>query len=201
MRNRFRSLTFVACLAGGMAFDPAGRAQDESKPQDEPKQQPDKPKPAAKAYVPICAEDQDPNQPADTLQPDGRPLTGLQQPTIGAPMERHSYWVPGLSYHNLIQSNGQTQGGSNDWSSTSYVAGNLSLLEHWSRSQLTLNASAGGDFSTDSSVGNGGFGQLGATHTMNWQRFQLTLLDQFSYLPQSQFGFAAGTDLAMPGIG
>lgn len=195
MRNRILYLKLAACFAGWLALIPLGMAQDE------PKQDESKPKPAAKAYGPIGVEDQDPNQAPDTLQPDGRPLTGLQQPTIGAPMERHSYWVPGLSYHNLVQSNGQTQGGSNDWSSTSYVSGNLSLLENWSRSRLALNASVGGNFSTDSAVGNGWFGQLGATHTMNWARFQLTLLDQFAYLPQSQFGFGAGTDLAMPGIG
>ena len=27
----------------------------------------------------------------------------------------------------------------------------------------------------------------------NWERWQLTLLDQFAYLPQSQFGFGGGT--------
>jgi hypothetical protein len=77
----------------------------------------------------------------------------------------------------------------------------LSLLENWSRSQLAVNYSGGGSFSTDSSVGNGWFQQVGATQTVTWERVQLTLLDQFAYLPQSQFGFGAGTGLAQPGIG
>jgi hypothetical protein len=42
---------------------------------------------------------------------------------------------------------------------------------------------------------------LGVIQTVNWERVQLTLLDQFAYLPQSQFGFAAGTGLSQPGIG
>jgi hypothetical protein len=116
-------------------------------------------------------------------------------------MERHSYWVPGVSYYNFIQSNDQSQGGGSGWTSSNYLAGNLSLLENWSRSQLAVNYSGGGNFSTDSSVGNGWFQQVGATQTVTWERVQLTLLDQFSYLPQSQFGFGAGTGLAQPGIG
>lgn len=161
----------------------------------------EKPKPAAKTYGPIGGEDQDATQAPDTIQPDNRPLTGIQDPTVGTQMERHSYWVPGVSYYNFLQSNGQTQGGANNWNSTSYIAGNVSLLENWSRSQLAVNYSGGGDFSTDSALGNGWFQQLGATQTFTQERWQLTLLDEFAYLPQAQFGFGVGTGLAMPGIG
>jgi hypothetical protein len=196
MKNR-TSITKSAILAAAwLSVAGAVAAQDPQEAQGE-----NKPKAAARAYGPIGAEDEEQNQTPETLQPDSRPLTGLQQPTVGTPMERHSYWVPGVSYYNFIQSNGQNQGGGSDWSSTSYLSGNLSLLENWSRSQLALNYSGGGNFSTDSSVGNGWFQQLGATHAMTWERLQLTLLDQFAYLPQSQFGFAAGTGLSLPGIG
>jgi len=170
-----------------------GRAQDT--------QTEEKPKPAAKSYGPIGAEEENQNPPPETLQPDGRPLTGFQQPTVGINMERHSYWVPGVSYYNFIDSNGQTQGGGSNWNSTSYLSGNVSLLENWSRSQLSLNASGGGYFSTDSGSGNGGLAQFGAVQTFNRERWQLTFLDQFAYLPESQFGFGAGTGLAAPGIG
>jgi hypothetical protein len=163
----------------------------------------EQPKPAAKTYGPIGAEnqDQDQNQ-QDLLQPDNRPLTGIQQLTIGTPSEQHSYWVPGVSYYNFIQSNGQTQGvGSTGWNSTSYVAGNLSLRQNFSRSELFLNYSGGGDFTSDSAIKNGWFQQLGISNVYSWERWQLTLLDDFSYLPQPQFGFGNGTGLAMPGIG
>jgi len=183
------SSTAWLCLAS------VGLAQD---PQAPPS---DKPKPAARAYGPIGSTDEDQNPPPDTLQPDERPLTGFQQPTVGTPLEKHSYWVPGVSYYNFIQSNGASQGGGNSWNSTSYLAGNASLLENWSRSQLAVNYSGGGNFSSDSSVGNGWFQQLGATQTIHWARVDLTLLDQFAYLPQSQFGFGAGTGLSQPGIG
>jgi len=146
------------------------------------------PKPPAKTYGPLGVDDQqDQNQAPDTYQPDNRPITGFQQPTVGTPMERHSYWVPGVSYYNFIQSNGDIGGGQNSWSSTSYLGGNISLVENWSRSQLMLNYSGGGNFSTDSSIGNGWYQQLGASQTFNWSRLQLVLLDEFAYLPQAQF--------------
>jgi hypothetical protein len=160
------------------------------------------PKPPAKTYGPLGVDDQqDQNQAPDTYQPDNRPITGFQQPTVGTPMERHSYWVPGVSYYNFIQSNGDIGGGQNSWSSTSYLSGNISLVENWSRSQLMLNYSGGGNFSTDSSIGNGWYQQLGASQTFNWSRLQLVLLDEFAYLPQAQFGFGAGTGLSTPGVG
>src|SRR6267378_5706880 len=135
--------------AAWLCFASVARAQEP----DAPPQGTDKPKPAAKSYGPIGSEDQDQEQASpQTLQPDERPLTGIQQLTVGTPPERHSYWVPGVSYNNFIQSNAQSQGGGNGWTSSNYLAGNVSLLENWSRSQLAVNYSGGGDFSTDSSV-------------------------------------------------
>lgn len=200
MRN---SLTFAKKIAvstaGLLFFAGVGFAQD---PQSPPEQE--KPKPAAKVYGPIGSEDQDQNQTnqtPETLQPDERPLTGFQLPTVGTPTERHSYWVPGVSYYNFIQSNGTSQGGGNGWNSNNYLSGNISLLQNWSRSQLTVNYSGGGDFSTDSAIGNGWFQQFDATQTFTWERWRLTLLDDFAYLPQSQFGFGSGTGLSLPGVG
>src|SRR5262249_42521399 len=102
---------------------------------------------------------------------------------------------------NFIQSNGNLGGGQDSWSSTSYLSWNVSLVENWSRSQLMLNYTGGGNFSTDDTIGNGWFQQVGATQTFNWTRLQLVLLDEFAYLPQSQFGFGAGTGLSTPGVG
>jgi len=168
--------------------------------QDQPSNEP--PKPPAKTYGPLGVDDQqEENKTPDTYQPDTRPITGFQQPTVGTPMERHSYWVPGVSYYNFIQSNGNLGGGQDSWNSTSYLSGNVSLVENWSRSQLNLNYTGGGNFSTDDAIGNGWFQQGGASQTFHWSRLQLVLLDEFAYLPQSQFGFGAGTGLSTPGVG
>ncbi|HEY6945970.1 MAG TPA: hypothetical protein VI431_12580 [Candidatus Acidoferrum sp.] len=194
MKSWKKFLSAAVVLAGIALFPVETRAQDQQN--DTP------PKPAAKVLFPIGGgEDQEPNQPIEAMQPDDHPLTGFQQLTIGTPPERHSYWIPGISYTNTIQSNGLAQGGGGGWSSTSYVVGNLSLSQNWRSSQLSLNYSGGGTLSSNSAVGNGQFEQFGAFQTFNGRRTQLTMLDQFSYLPASQFGFGAGTPLAVPGVG
>jgi hypothetical protein len=162
------------------------------------------PKPAAKAYPPIeLGDDQETDQGPIALQPDDRPLTGLQELTVGTTPEKHSYWIPGISYTNFIESSAQAQaqGGGTNWNSTSYITGNLSLLQNWGTAQLSLNYSGGEAISTDSAIGNGQFHQFHAVQTFNWGRWRLTLLDQFAYLRQAQFGFGAGTGIAIPGVG
>jgi hypothetical protein len=194
MRERKTTLIGIMLLAGLCFCLPVAEAQDQ--------QEPEAPKPAAKAIPPIGeANDQESTPSADQLEPDNRPLTGIQQPTLGVNAERHSYWIPGVFYTNFIQSNAFTQGGGSSWTSTSYLGGNLSLLENWSRSQLAVNYSGGGSFSTDSNVGNNWYQQAGMVETFNRTRWQLTILDQFSYLPQAQFGFGVGSGLAIPGVG
>jgi hypothetical protein len=160
------------------------------------------PKPAAKAYPPVgVGDDQETDQGPIALQPDDHPLTGLQELTVGTPSEKHSYWIPGISYTNFIQSNAIAQGGGNNCNSTSFITGNLSLLQNWGTAQLSLNYSGGEAISTDSTIGNGQFHQFHAVQAFNWGRWRLTLLDQFAYLQQAQFGFGAGTGIAIPGVG
>ena len=135
--------------------------------QEEP-QNPDnsKPKPAGTTYpIPTIntGNQQDQNNPSDTtngLQPDNTPLTGIQNPTLGSPEVRHSYWVPGAQYAGTIGSNGFGQSNSSSWSLTNYLIGNLSLLKAWSGSQLAVNYSGGGFFSTNSAQGSGAYQQL-----------------------------------------
>jgi hypothetical protein len=186
------------CVSGLLLLTGMTQLPLEGFAQEQPSNAP--PNPAAKAIPPIGMGDEpETSQSPDALVPDDRPLTGFQQLTIGTPSERHSYWIPGISYINFIESNALTQGGANNWNSTSYVSGNLSLQENWRTAQLALSYSGGGSFSSGSSIGNGQFHQLGAVQAFNWRRWQLTILDQFTYLPESQFCFGPGTAIASPG--
>lgn len=179
----------LAALALGA---PRARAQEDET----------QPKPAAKAPLLIGMGQDDAEQtPANELQPDNRPLTGVQTPTLGSAQFRHSYWVPGLQYGNTTQNFALNQASSGDWTANSYVAGNLSLLEAWSHAQLSMNYSGGGLFSTNSAQGNGYFHQLGLVQVFQRQRWQVLFLDQFSYLPEAQFGFGGAANLSIPGIG
>jgi hypothetical protein len=113
----------------------------------------------------------------------------------------HSYLVPGLEYGNTIRSNLTNPAVNSGWNSTSYFAGNTSLLEAWGHSVLGINYSGGGYLSSDGRQGNGQFHQLAAGYTLNLRRWQLLFLDQFSYLPESGFGFGSTTALGIPGVG
>lgn len=180
------ALLGLLILAGGWRL-PAQDEPDDSKP-----------KPAAKSLPGINTPDaQDDN--GTPWAPDTGPLTGMQTPTVGHPELKHSYWVPGVIYGLTVQ---KTPGGnSSGWYANNYFGGNVSLLEEKSRSELALNASAGGFLSSGGGQGNGWFSQMGLAETYNWQRLQLQIFDQFSYLPETQSGFGGGTGLGIPGIG
>jgi hypothetical protein len=164
-----------------------------------------RPRPAAREYPPLMeglgGQDSNDDQGSTTnLNPDTRPLTGVQNPTLGTPGIRHSYWLPGFQYADTVRSSALNQATSSGWNTTSLVTGNFSLLETWSRAQLAVNYSGGASFSSDSAQGNSHFQQLALVETFDWGRWQLHFLDQFSYLPETQFGFGAGTALSIPGI-
>ena len=163
------------------------------------------PKPGAREYPPLIGGlgDQDSNSDQESttgLNPDIHPLTGVQNPTLGTPGIRHSYWLPGFEYGNTVRSSALNQATSSGWNTTSFVTGNLSLLDAWGRAQLAVNYSGGGSFSSDTSQGNSYFQQFGLTQMFDWGRWQLSFLDQFSYLPETQFGFGVGTGLSIPGV-
>ena len=179
-----------------------GRAQEPQAPTDTT------PKPAARTYpMPIIdsGNQQDENSVQDTtngLQPDTTPLTGVQNATVGSPEIRHSYWVPGFQYASTTQSNGYNQSNSSAWSAYNYLNGNISLLKAWRGSELAVNYSGGSALSTNNTTqGNTYTQQLALSQTFHWNRWQLQILDQFAYLPQSAFGFGGGTNLGIPGVG
>lgn len=166
----------------------------------------DKPKPAGAAPNPILligmgTQQDQAAEPIPGLEPDMTPLTGVQTPTLGSPPVLHSYWVPGIQWSGTPQSNPYIQTPNSGWLMNNYIIGNLSLLKDWSRSQLAVNYSGGSFFSTDSTQGNGSYHQLALSQTFQWNHWSIQLLDQFSYLPQTSFGFGGGTNLGLPGTG
>jgi hypothetical protein len=189
--------------AGSPTQEPTQQDPSESQEpsQPNPSSQP-LPKPAGRE-TPIFTEYEEAHtQDQNTLKPDTTALTGVLVPTVGTSEIRHSYFVPGFQYGNFIQEIGSKQSGLEvGWNTTSFIAANLSLLKGWSHSQLAMNYSGGGSFSTDKTQGNGYFHQIGAAQSFTWLRWQLTFFDQFSYLPQTQFGFGAASTLAIPGVG
>jgi hypothetical protein len=198
----FAAFLVAAVSLSGAVLVFAQDAPMEPVPQQQEPQFPGQPKPAGRQYRPFAGDqDTGDEQSLSTLKADTTPLTGALIPDVGSQEMRHSYWVPGFQYGNFIRSSRELQPFTTNWNSTSFVAGNLSLLQNWGRSQFALNYSGGGSFSTDEVLGNSYYHQLGAVQNFNWRRTQLSLIDHFSYLPQTQFGFGAATNLANPGVG
>lgn len=179
-------------------------AQETQEPQDQQQEAPGKPKPAARG-IPAMSDPNatidNENEPASHWQPDTGPATGLQAPTLGSPELAHSYWIPGLIYGSTIESRPPGELPNNGWYANNYVGGEVSLLAAGTRSQFGLNYSGGGYFTTDSLQKNGWFSQLAVGDTITLNHWQIQLFDFFSYIPESQFGFATGTGLALPGVG
>ena len=194
MTGRRRFASEIVCLMAACLWVLPLLAQQE---------QGEKPKPAARAnplLFDTSGDQQDTEQGTRTMQPDNRPLSGIQNLTVGTPEVRHSYWVPGIEYGNIIRSNFVSPRANSAWNTTSYVSGNISLLEAWNHSLLSANYSGGGFSSTDPIQGNGQYHQLATAFEVDQRRWQLLLVDQFSYLPQSAFGFGGTSGLAFPGI-
>ena len=167
----------------------------------------EKPKPAAREYGPLGDTNVDltgTEQSTDGIQPDSLPVSGMQNMTLGTPSMRHSYVVPGIQYSNTYSSGGPgptSTGTKPGWNTTSFVGGNASLLQEWNYSVLSMNYSGGGYFSTDKAQGSGHYQQLAATYEIDQKRWRALLIDQFSLLPQSSFGFGGTTGLSTPGVG
>jgi hypothetical protein len=185
-------LMSLAVLAVSLAAVNA-RAQD---PPQEPTDQTTHPKPAAGGIFTTDVDQDNNNPPIDQMRPDNTPLTGVQLPTLGTTELRHSYWVPGVQVATNIESSGYKS-----WFTDNYVIGNLSLLEAWSHASFALNYSGGAHFATGNQLQNGQYQELDLSQTFEWNRLTLQFIDEFSYLPQSQFGFGGGTNLGVPGVG
>jgi hypothetical protein len=163
----------------------------------------DKPKPAVREYPPLLRksdDSQDTVQEPDTTQPDNRPLSGVQSPTLGTAELRHSYWIPGIEYSNNSSSDSLDLASKSAWNTTNYVRGDLSLLDAWSHTLLSVNYSGGGFFSTDPAQGNGQYQEFAAAYEIDQRRWQALFIDEFSHLPQSGFGFGGTSGIGFPGI-
>src|SRR5258708_23120358 len=139
------------------------------------KEQGEKPKPAARKTPPLFdtnREQRDTDQETQNVRPDKGPMSGVQNLCLGRPEVRHSYWVPGIEYSNAIRSNSVSPTPASAWNSTSFISGNLSLLEAWSYSLLSVNFSGGGFASTDAKQGSGQYHQLATTFQIDQPKWQ-----------------------------
>ena len=199
-------VVFALCASDAALMAQDQPQQDQSQQdQDSQSQDAGQPKPAAKSYFPVV----DPNQPDNqdnNMQPDYTPLTGVQNATLGTPGIRHSYFVPGLQYGSMVWSEPSFQSNASNWYAENYFLGNVSLLKVWSSSELAVNYTGGGFVSSGDTAagipsGFQAYQQLRLAQTFRTARWLVQVLDSFAYLPQSEFGFGAGTNIGVAGVG
>lgn len=130
------------------------------------------------------------------------PVGGAEQYHLGGVTLGHSFVIPRLSLSELYDSNvgyAATPGASQADEVTS-VAGGLTLQWMKRNSTLSLDYSAAGLLYNTQSQSNGVVQQLGLTEKITQGRWNLLLGENFSYLPNSQFGLG-GLGLLGGGIG
>jgi hypothetical protein len=158
------------------------------------------PKPAARSIpsIPDVNQSDDSQAPGNQLQPDTTPLTGILTPALGTPVLEHSFVLIGAQVGSTVESEGL---GSSGWYANNYFLGNLSLVKNWRQALTSINYSGGGYVSTTGSQGFDNYQNLSFFQDFRSARWDLSLVDAFAYLPQSQFGFGGGTNLGQPGTG
>jgi hypothetical protein len=139
------------------------------------------------------AEEQNPQQ--SSPMP---PLTGAITISPGSEGSSISYLLPSFQYTGFLDDNvTQTAGQSGLVGHSTYI-GSLVLQRVKRRTQLNLSY-AGGAFFYSKSYGTGHLGptsssgifqELAVSQTVNFRRLRLVFSDQFTYLPESAYGFS-----------
>jgi hypothetical protein len=117
--------------------------------------------------------------------PGDRPLSGLQEQTLGPKLGARNFLVPSLSVTSQVATN-STASGFDKPTPFNFVLGTLDLNHASDRSEMFLHYSGGGMFSP---YLNSAIQDLEFTDSFKWQRWSLLVGDEVSFLSESSFGF------------
>ncbi len=131
-----------------------------------------------------------PEPPLATPTPDTRPLSGVEQFTLGQMGKERSYLLPSFEFLETADTNSDITSGQTNLDAVTTLFGRISLQRVWSRYKLTADYSGGGYLYNTRSGLNSAIHQFGLTQRIAWRRWSLLLGDRFSYLPEASFGFA-----------
>ncbi len=180
-------------LLAVIVFVPAVQAQETDAPKNDPREQPVAPIPAPLPAGSTSILALNPGQ-ANEAQATGShwPLSGVEEPTLGPRFGGRNFLLPSVSVMSQMATNYSGSGYVGPTAFT-YVLGTLDLNHVSDRSELLLNYSGGGMFS---SYLNSTIQDVEFSYTYRWQRWSLLVGDQASYLSESSFGFGGVGGLA-----
>ena len=184
-RQNIWTLGMLACALSG------AWAQDSSTPPaNEPAQ--------AAPQEPIPAYGQQNAPPPVSENP---PLSGLDLPSLEPHAAPMSYLQPGATFSESADSNvGNELGGGGSFTSVSRALGSLTLKRLWSNYDLGLDYIGGVGYYDLAGQGLKLMQQMDIDQKVSWKRGQLSVRDDFSYLPEGNFGGSYGS-LGSQGIG
>ena len=189
MKNgREYSWTIILALA---LFAPAAWAQQPD-PRVNPPIPPDQlaPVPAGKAFPPLLRQPGDPAiEPEKEMVPDTRPLSGVEQFTLGQMGKSRNYLLPSFESFETIDTNPLIAGTKSDIISATSLIGRISLQRVWSRYRFTADYKGGGILYTPQSELNTTVHDFRFTQRINSRRWSLLLSDKLRYFPESSFGY------------
>jgi hypothetical protein len=122
------------------------------------------------------------------------PISALDQPALGPHAAPLSYVQLGATVNETADSNVANElGGGGAVKSVSRGLGTFTLRRLWSNFDLALDYAGGVSYYNAKDIGWRDLQQLGFVQKINWKRGQFTIRDDFSYLPEGNFGAAYGS--------
>jgi hypothetical protein len=167
---------------------PVAQAQETDPPKNDPREQPvapyAAPLPAGRTSVLAL---NSPLGQAEAVQVAGtdRPLSGVQEPTLGPVVGARNFLLPSFSATSQMATSSSASGFAKP-ADFNYVLGTLDLNHVTNRSELLLHYAGGGMFS---SYLNSAIQDLEFSYNYKWQRWSLLMGDEVSFLSESPFGF------------
>src|ERR1700687_2717411 len=176
-------------------YVPAVQAQQTDSAKNDPREQPVAPSsaPLPAGRTSVLALDSPPGAIEEVpVAGNNRPLSGVQEPTLGPNMGARNFLLPSISVMSQIATNSSGSGYGRP-TAFSYLLGTLDLNHVSDRSEFLLHYTGGGMFS---SYLNSAIQDLEFSYSFKWRRWSLLVGDQVSFLSESQFGFGGVGGLA-----
>jgi hypothetical protein len=146
---------------------------------------------------PLPAYGQD-NQPVPMSE--NPPLSGLDLPSLEPHSAPLSYLQPGATVSESADSNVANALGGGSFASVTRGLGSVALRRLWSNYDLGIDYVGGVGYYSHQGIGAKLLQEMALNQKILWKRGQLSLRDNFSYLPEGNFGASYGSE-GSQGIG
>lgn len=128
------------------------------------------------------------------------PLSGLDLPSLEPHSAPLSYLQPGATVSESADSNVSNAIGAGSFASVTRGLGSLALRRLWSNYDLGIDYVGGVGYYSHQGVGAKSLQEMALNQKVLWKRGQLSIRDNFSYLPEGNFGASYGSE-GSQGIG